>query len=425
MEIRHQPHRKKGQWVVYWRSAWTGARHHQGFPSEAAAREFVDSLNALLAREKELMARRRRRERASCPRMTVEELFQRYLSVALSNRTTAKQAAYHAAHILTLYGQRQAIRLTSEDMLQFMELQKVRGLCQATINRRISILRSALNWAVKMGILPQNPLSGLRLPQARPQRMAPPTPEELRRIFHAAEPHVRRVIVLGAYCGPRIGPSELFRLRWKDVDLENGIIRMPNAAKGAKESARELPIRESILPLLRQWLDEDMRSGAEHVVHWQGQSVRTIHRAWHTALRRAGIHRRITPYSLRHAYATYSVQGGAKLKPLAKLMGHRNELMILRTYQHVLDKDEREAVEAMPDVLRLERPAKTSGREKAARHRSPMAFPIPAHLRSTVSLWASFSLSQGKAEKSASSGNTAQRDERTKNPGSFPPLFPL
>ena len=357
MEIRHQPYRKKGQWVVYWRSVWTGVRHHQGFPSEAAAREFVESLNTMLAREKELMARRRRRKRASCPRMTVEDLFQRYLSVALSNPTTAKQAAYHAAHILTLYGQRQATRLTSADMLQFMELQKVRGLCQATINRRISILRSALNWAVKTGILPQNPLSGLHLPQARPQRMAPPTPEELRRIFHAAEPHVRRVIVLGAYCGPRIGPSELFRLRWKDVDLENGIIRMPNAAKGAKENARELPIRESLVPLLRQWLDEDMKSGVGHVIHWRGRPVRTIHRAWHTALRRAGIHRRITPYSLRHAYATYSVQGGAKLKPLAKLMGHRNELMILRTYQHVLDKDEREAVEAMPDVLRLGRPA--------------------------------------------------------------------
>lgn len=357
MEIRHQPYRKKGQWVVYWRSAWTGARHHQGFPSEAAAREFVDSLNTVLAKEKELMARRRRRERASCPRMTVEELFQRYLSVALSNPTTAKQAAYHAAHILTLYGHRQATRLTSEDILQFMELQKVRGLCQATINRRISILRSALNWAVKAGILPQNPLSSLRLPQARPQRLAPPTPDELRRIYHTAEPHVRRVIVLGAYCGPRIGPSELFRLRWKDVDLENGIIRMPNAAKGAKESARELPIRESLLPLLRQWIDEDMRNGAEHVVHWRGRPVRTIHRSWHTALRHAGIHRRITPYSLRHAYATYSVQGGVKLKPLAKLMGHRNELMILRTYQHVLDKDEREAVEAMPDVLRLGRPA--------------------------------------------------------------------
>lgn len=377
------------------------------------------------------MARRRRRERASCPRMTVEELFQRYLSVALSNPTTAKQAAYHASHILTLYGQRQATRLTSADMIQFMELQKVRGLCQATINRRISILRSALNWAVKTGILPQNPLSNLHLPQASPQRMAPPTPEELRRIYHAAESHVRRVIVLGAYCGPRIGPSELFRLRWEDIDLENGIIRMPNAAKGAKENARELPIRESLLPLLRQWLDEDMRnSGAGHVIHWRGRPVRTIHRAWHTTLRRAGIHRRITPYSLRHAYATYSVQGGVKLKPLAKLMGHQNELMILRTYQHVLDKDEREAVEAMPDVLRLGRPAKSSRQEKAVRHRSPtdfpiFPFPIPAHLSSTVSLWASLNLYQGKAKKNTSGGNTAQRNERTKKPGSFPPFFPF
>lgn len=257
--------------------------------------------------------------------------------------------------------------------------------------------------------------------------MAPPTPEELRRIYHAAESHVRRVIVLGAYCGPRIGPSELFRLRWEDIDLENGIIRMPNAAKGAKENARELPIRESLLPLLRQWLDEDMRnSGAGHVIHWRGRPVRTIHRAWHTTLRRAGIHRRITPYSLRHAYATYSVQGGAKLKPLAKLMGHRNELMILRTYQHVLDKDEREAVEAMPDVLRLGRPAKASRQGKAAKHRrlSPL-LSVPAHLRSVMSLWATFSHPpQGKSEKSAAESYTAHCEEQMNNPPSaFPPLL--
>ena len=76
-------------------------------------------------------------------------------------------------------------------------------------------------------------------------------------MYSVAAPHIRRVIVLGMAAGPRIGPSELFRLAWADVELAAGYMRMPNAAKGAKEDSRIVPIRDDILPLLREWREED------------------------------------------------------------------------------------------------------------------------------------------------------------------------
>ena len=363
MEIRHQPYRRQGQWVVYWKSVWTGKHHHRGFSSEESARDFVDAMTEIAEREKEAL--RRRRKRVACQHLTVEELLSRYLAVALSNPVTIRETRYHAAHLLRLFRDRQAARLTCDDALRFIEAQRVRGLRQTTINRRVSILRSALRWAVRMGLLARDPLAGLHLPKASSRRVPPPTPRELRRIFRAAAPHLQRVIVIGAYCGPRIGPSELFKLRWQDIDLERGVIRMPNAFKGARDAVREIPVRKALIPLLRQWRGEDEACGAEFVVHWHGRPVRTVHRAWHAALCRAGVRQELSPYSLRHAYATYSAANGAPLKSLSAIMGHRDATMILRVYQHALEHQNARTVEMMPDVLGLGgtvRPPRVPGR---------------------------------------------------------------
>ena len=116
---------------------------------------------------------------------------------------------------------------------------------------------------------------------------------------------------------------------------------------------REIPVRKALVPLLRRWRGEDEAAGVEHVVHWRGRQVRTVHRAWHAALRRADVRQELSPYSLRHAYATYSAANGAPLKSLSALMGHRDATMILKVYQHALEHQGARTVEMMPDVLKL------------------------------------------------------------------------
>ena len=329
--------------------------------------------------------------RATCPKLTVGELLSRYQAAALTNPVTIRETRYHAAHILRLFSSSQAARLTCEDILRFMEDQRARGLRQTTINRRVSILHSALRWAVRMELLPRDPLAALRLPRAASRRVPPPTPRELRRISKAAAPHLQRVIVIGVYCGPRIGPSELFRLRWQDIDLERCVIRMPNADKGTRDAARELPIRKALLPLLRQWRGEDAAIGASHVIHWRGRQVRTVHKAWHTALRKAGMRRKISPYCLRHAYATYSIANGAPLKNLARLMGHSDASMILKVYQHTLEDQGRKTVEMMPDVLDLAACSKERSRSRTyGGHKVPHISGIPFRKFPSLFFWARF-----------------------------------
>ena len=54
MEIRFQPYRKSGTWVVYWKSPWTGAHHHRGFYTQEEAENFVKGLSDIYNKEKEI-----------------------------------------------------------------------------------------------------------------------------------------------------------------------------------------------------------------------------------------------------------------------------------------------------------------------------------------------------------------------------------
>ena len=114
MEIRFQPYRKSGTWVVYWKSPWTGAHHHRGFYTQEEAENFVKGLSDIYNKEKEII---RRRKRYTNTKILLSDLVERYFSVAVANMTTLKQNRYHITHIVKMFGNRQAIKITMDDIL--------------------------------------------------------------------------------------------------------------------------------------------------------------------------------------------------------------------------------------------------------------------------------------------------------------------
>ena len=61
--------------------------------------------------------------------------------------------------------------------------------------------------------------------------------------------------------------------------------------------------------------------------------------------------RDITPYCLRHLFATEAIANGADVGTVSKLMGHASPEMVLTHYQHVLTKQKKMAVEALPSLI--------------------------------------------------------------------------
>lgn len=282
--------------------------------------------------------------------ITVRELADAYFMVHCTHPVTQKSGRYHLRPVLRLVGGWQARRLKPQQLSEFVEGQLQSGVSLATAALRAKLLLTIIRWGVGTGRLAVNPLGGVRFPKPKARRVMPPSLVEARRMKAVAAYHVARVITLGMMAGPRIGPSELFRLRWEDVDVDAGVIRMPNAKKGAYAESRLIPVRDDVLPELRKWREEDAKIDCPWVIHWQGKRVFCISHAWHSARKAAGISRIITPYSLRHAFPTSALEYGADIKAVAEIMGHADPSMLLKTYQHIKWKQLKKAVSAGPGL---------------------------------------------------------------------------
>ena len=148
----------------------------------------------------------------------------------------------------------------------------------------------------------------------------------------------------------RIGQSELFKLKWDDVDIDRRVVRVQAARKNPGEEWREVPIRDELVELLSRWKLADSQAGIEYVINWGGHKVSRIKHSWTTALKKAGIKRNIRPYDLRHSFATEALVHGGEIGTVARLMGHTNPSTTYMYYQHVMTEQKKRAVEALPHV---------------------------------------------------------------------------
>ena len=78
--------------------------------------------------------------------------------------------------------------------------------------------------------------------------------------------------------------------------------------------------------------------------------VNSILHCWNTAKKKAGITRELTPYSLRHKFATDLLAAGTDPGTVAKLMGHSSTDMIFAHYQHVMTQQKVQAIENLPKI---------------------------------------------------------------------------
>ena len=250
---------------------------------------------------------------------------------------------------LAVIGEKDIADIDRADIVSVKKQMELASLKPTTVRVRMIKLRTVLNWCVQNELIETVPPFP-KLPPAHYEKFIPPTPAELSALCAVARPHVLRVILLGAQLGVRIGPSELLKMTWADIDLQRSVVRVRAARKRPDQPWREVPIRESLLTLMRIWHKSDSAAGIGHVIHYGGKPVEnSIQSSWASLLKKAGINRRIRPYDLRHAFATEAIAAGVDVGTVAQLMGHDPKMLLVH-YQHVADKQKRAAVEALPEI---------------------------------------------------------------------------
>jgi tyrosine recombinase XerC len=212
-----------------------------------------------------------------------------------------------------------------------------RGLARTSIARRLAALRSFYRFLLRRGRLALNPAGDVRTP--RPEKTLPgylPVDETEALLRAAAEratpagPRDRAVIEVLYATGIRV--SELAGLDVADVDLREGAVRV--LGKGGKE--RVVPMGAKAVDAVRAYLAGRPRATGALFVNERGGrlTVRSLHRVVRRRARAAGLHRRVTPHTLRHSFATHLLDAGADLRLIQELLGHAR-LGTTQKYTHV------------------------------------------------------------------------------------------
>ncbi len=183
--------------------------------------------------------------------------------------------------------------------------------------------------------------------------------EEVTRLLEAAA-NLKYQAALSIAYGAGLRASEVVHLKVSDIDSDRKMLRVEQG-KGHKD--RDALLSPSLLELLRAWYREARTQRRILPGGWlfPGQnpvkplSTRQLNRAFHAALQAAGIDKRVSLHSLRHAFATHLLEQGEDIRVIQVLLGHK-KLETTARYSQVATKILRE-VKGPLESLALKPPA--------------------------------------------------------------------
>jgi integrase len=222
-----------------------------------------------------------------------------------------------------------------------------RGLSAGRVIQAYQVVSQVLRFAVRAKHLPANPADGIELPRQREATQRYLTHEQLHRLAVASGRFRTMVLVLGC-CGLRFG--EAAALRCADVNCKTRRIRVSRSVtyvtyKGLIEgstknhSTRTVPVPRFLAPLLETELAHK-DSGALVFPSRRGGYLTESELRWvfDPAAKHIGAEG-LTPHELRHTCASLAIAGGANVKVLQTLLGHKTATLTLDRYGHLFPDD--------------------------------------------------------------------------------------
>lgn len=305
-------------------------------------------------------------------RQTVGEFLTRWLAdIVEPGKCPATYRAYayvSRTHLIPALGHVQLAKLTPQHVQAMLRAKREAGLSPISVKQLRDVLRNALNQAVKWGFIARNVALLVEPPKVEQRDITTLTPDQGQQLLDAAkgdrlEALYRVALSLGLREGEALG------LRWQDVDLEKGTLRIVVALQLVKgklvlvkpkttRSQRVLPLPATLVSALRA---HRMRQLADRLVagsRWQEHGLvfaskvgtpihpRNLLRAFYLLLERAEL-TRMRFHDLRHSCATLLAAQGVPARVAMEILGHSDIRTTLSVYTHVLDDSKRQAAEAM------------------------------------------------------------------------------
>lgn len=265
------------------------------------------------------------------------------------------------------------------------ELRKDSNIGNTTIQKYYQVLNTALNKAVKLQMMIDNPCKLTDAPKRDKYKAEILTTNEIREIYKLLreenyEDYIFRLALdLSLETGLRRG--EMCGLCWEDVDLINGVISVNKAlirvdktykigATKTEGSVREIPLSDDLVRKLKQhqvkqkenrlkygeFYNKNIFDGVEYnlLFTWcNGNFI--IPSNFLQRLKRlcsyCGIQKNIRWHDLRHTNATLLLESDVNLKVVQERLGHTLLQTTADTYSHVTKKLNRNATNKIASII--------------------------------------------------------------------------
>lgn len=215
-----------------------------------------------------------------------------------------------------------------------------------SISRKISTVRSFFKFCLREGIIKVNPTINLITPKINKKLPYFLYLQEVNKLIEAPLKNtifgIRDKAILELLYGTGIRVGELVNLNICNIDLyEKTIIVF---GKGSKE--RILPLGNPSIRAIQEYLTSRNLFEKKIFVNKNDLealflnrlggrlTTRSIRRIIIKYMKMAGLNKKISPHVLRHSFATHLLEGGADLRSVQELLGHKS-LSTTQIYTHI------------------------------------------------------------------------------------------
>ena len=361
--------RRDGRWMARLDLGWQNGRRVRKCFYGATAQE---------AQEKLLKARADLAQGlpVAVERQTVGQFLAHWLDTvrpSLAPRTFEHYEMVLRLHVVPDLGPLRLDKLSPQHVQALLARKAAAGLSTQSVRHVRTVLRIALNQALKWGLVARNAAALAVAPKLVRKQFRSLTPEQARQLLDAAKgDRFEAIFTVALSLGLRLG--EIIGLRWQDVDLNAGTLTVNQtiyrvrgkgviaAAPKTERSRRTLHLPESVVSALRshraRQLQERLAAGRD----WKDTGLvftsrigtpvdqRNLFRAFKALLAKAGLPD-VRFHDLRHSAASLLLAQGVPMRAVMELLGHSSISTTADIYSHVMPAMMREVADKMDAIL--------------------------------------------------------------------------
>ena len=234
------------------------------------------------------------------------------------------------------------VKASRADVMDYISWRVEGGAKPRSTARQLSSFRRFFRYLLREGVRTEDPTAQIAMPKigrALPQSLSEEEVEALLGAPNVADPlgHRDRTMLEVLYAaGVRV--SELINLKLSQINLNQGVLRI--IGKGDRE--RLIPMGDEAQDWLREFIAGPrveilLERQTEYLFPTRRGDRMTRQAFWHIIKRyakKAGIQKKLSPHTLRHAFATHLLNNGADLRVVQLLLGH-SDVSTTQIYTHV------------------------------------------------------------------------------------------